>query len=837
MTNPSLLARQISRYTEFSGRHYGKILLGFVLLGVLALVPIRKLELQSDMAELLAKNHPSVIALKRIAGRQKSATNMVVIVESPDHDANVRFAKVLRPVLDQMVPEVFSETQWSPDNEIPDHAARWYWMYAQLSDLTHAEELLDRIIAQRKSPLLIDLEGDAETELRDLRKRFEKEIPKKQEAPAASAANPESAKTDVAADTYFANHENGVHSLGVMLWRKREGFGSYGDQRTLEIVQAAVAKLRPETFHPQLKVLYTGHIPIALAEQSAIRDDITIATTICTTLVLLAIYLYFQRIGIMLIIGAPAFMGVLLSLALASVTIHFLNINTAFLISIILGNGINTPIVLLARYGEERTSGTSAAEALSLAMQRTLLGTSTAMLAASIAYGCLILTDFRGFSQFGLIGGAGMIFVWLTTFLFVPAMLICGEKWRPGIFTPGKNLWRIPFVLLGKLSARAPLALAVIVVAVVGASIMPMVRYARDPVEWDLRNLRSVETEPGRLWGRMDAMGMGMVGAGYIASTGVLLVDTPDQADPVAEAIRKKDEGKGDKHIIRDVRTLNSVMPKDQDAKLEILARIRGKLDKNRDLMEDREWQELASFRPPEYLRKLTTFDLPKQVQDAFTEVDGQRGRLVGVDAENYSDWEGHDLMRLAEALTVDAIGRTWVVASASTLFGGMLETIYRDGKPVTLASLAGVCLLVCLTFGLRGAWPILLSLAVGMCCLGGMLGYLNLKLNFMNFIALPITIGVGADYAANLWARLRLEGHGSLSAIIADTGSAVALCSATTIIGYSSLLLARNGALRSFGIVADIGEVTCLLAALLVLPVVSYLGSRWRRKHRGGSV
>jgi hypothetical protein len=57
---------------------------------------------------------------------------------------------------------------------------------------------------------------------------------------------------------------------------------------------------------------------------------------------------------------------------------------------------------------------------------------------------------------------------------------------------------------------------------------------------------------------------------------------------------------------------------------------------------------------------------------------------------------------------------------------------------------------------------------------------------------------------------------------IVADTGSAVALCSITTIIGYSSLLLASNRALQSFGRLANLGEVTCLLAALLVLPALA---------------
>lgn len=797
----------------------------FLVFLVLAALPIRSLGIVTDMAELLPMDHPSVQALRRIAGRQKSATNMVMIIESPDHDANVRFALALRPELEKLVPTIFSETQWHPENEIPEHAARWYWMYTPLVDLNKAEELLDRTIAKRKSPLLVDFEGDPEIELRDLRQRIQREVPKPAEPsePAKTSGKP--------TESYFVNHENGVHSLGVMLWRKREGFGNYGEQRTLELVQDVVRKLNPSSFHPKLNVLYTGHIPMALAEQRAVRDDITFATAICTTLVLLAIYLYFRRIGIAMVVAAPAFVGVLLSLSLASLTIHYLNINTAFLISIILGNGINTPIILLARYGEERCHGTSMEDALALAAERTFLGTSTAMLAASIAYGCLMVTGFRGFNQFGLIGGAGMILVWLSTFLLVPALISGGERLRPGIFTPGTNLWRYPFALFGKLATKIPLSLGFTAVALLGVSLLPMTRYARDPIEWDLRNLRSDQTEPERLWGRMDSMGMGSVGAGYIASTGVLLVDKPEQADAVAEAIRKKDAAKPEPRIISAVRTMNSVLPQAQDEKLEVLSRIRTKLDKNRDLMDESDWKDLSGFRPPDYLRKLTTYDLPRQVQEAFTEVDGQRGRLVGVDATNYSDWEGHDLMRLADALTVEALGQTWTVASASTMFGGMVEMIYRDGKPVTMAALCGVCFLVCLTFGLRGSLPILLSLAVGLTWLAGSMGHLNMKLNFMNFIALPITVGVGVDYAANIWARLRSEGHESLAEILADTGSAVALCSATTIIGYSSLLLAHNRALRSFGVVADVGEITCLGAALLVLPAISYVLSR-RRKH-----
>ena len=114
-----------------------------------------------------------------------------------------------------------------------------------------------------------------------------------------------------------------------------------------------------------------------------------------------------------------------------------------------------------------------------------------------------------------------------------------------------------------------------------------------------------------------------------------------------------------------------------------------------------------------------------------------------------------------------------------------------------------------------------IIAIAIGMVWMGGAAGALGLKLNFMNFVALPITLGVGADYAANIWARLRREGAGKLSSVVSETGSAVALCSTTTIIGYSSLLLSHNRALRSFGMLADLGEIMCLAAALIALPAL----------------
>jgi predicted RND superfamily exporter protein len=95
----------------------------------------------------------------------------------------------------------------------------------------------------------------------------------------------------------------------------------------------------------------------------------------------------------------------------------------------------------------------------------------------------------------------------------------------------------------------------------------------------------------------------------------------------------------------------------------------------------------------------------------------------------------------------------------------------------------------------------------------------LGIKVNLLNFAALPITIGVGSDYVVNLFGAMRSLRVGAATAC-AKMGGAILLCSFTTVIGYLSLVLAHSGALRSFGWAAVLGELIAVLTVLLVLPV-----------------
>ncbi|MCS6912498.1 MAG: MMPL family transporter [Myxococcales bacterium] len=805
------IAAGLQAYAALSSRRPWLLLLPWGLVAVASIGPIAGLELRTDMAELLPPEHPAVVALRKVTSRQISATSLVVLVHSPDREANRSFSTALRSELAGLVPHLFSAIEHRPDPEVADYVARTFWLYADLADLEHAEVLLDRLAARRSAPLFVDLEGDVEEELRRLRDKVRAELP-------------------VQAPPYFeAVDPDGSHHLGLLLWRRAGGLAAAGDAEALAAVQERVARVGPKRFHPQMRVEYTGPLAMALREQQALRADLTLATVLCGGLVLGAIYLFFRRAALLLGVGAPAVLGVLLSLVVARLTLPALNANTAFLIAIILGNGINSPIVLLARYGEERRAGRPLEAAVCIAMVATLRGTLTAMAAASVAYGALLLTHLPGLSQFGLIGGVGMLLVWLLTFLVVPPLVCAGERLWPGAFTPPPRSRPGRLASLGRFVGRRPVAL--VGLGLLLAAGPPALQLARDPLEYDLSRLRAHDPEAQRLWGTMYRLGLGHAGAGAVGTDGALLVDAPEQAVPVARAMWQQDQARGAQGVLRAVRTLTDLLPAQQQQKLALLSRLRDRIDRLAGRLTEEERAELRRWRPPEDLRPLTAADLPRALRDRFTEADGTVGRLIGIDADpaRFSDEDGRALLRLAQALRVEALGRTWVAAAPSTIFAGLIETILRDGPRVGAAALGGVVLLLGASFGLRGLVPVGGALVVGLLWLCGLMGAFGLRLNFVNFVAVPITIGIGADYAANLWARIRLEGPDRIGHALGATGPAVVLCSLTTIIGYGSLLLARNRALQSFGLLAVLGEATCLLSALMILPVLARCPWLWR--------
>jgi len=220
----------------------------------------------------------------------------------------------------------------------------------------------------------------------------------------------------------------------------------------------------------------------------------------------------------------------------------------------------------------------------------------------------------------------------------------------------------------------------------------------------------------------------------------------------------------------------------------------------------------------------LTAHDLPVLLRRRFEENDGRVGTVFYVKYRNdvvLSD--GHNLLRLAKdtdnvRLPDGTVVRT---ASRSTVFAEMIRSMARDGPRATLASLLAVTLVVLVaTRDARGAVAVLGALFLGVTWLVGGAAWAGEKLNYVNFITLPITFGIGCEYPFNVYDRSRLLG-GDVSGAVERVGGAVALCSYTTVVGYGSMLFADFQALQSFGRLAVSGELACLGGALLMLPAL----------------
>jgi hypothetical protein len=440
----------------------------------------------------------------------------------------------------------------------------------------------------------------------------------------------------------------------------------------------------------------------------------------------------------------------------------------------------------------------------------------------------------------------------------LPALLALFERISPLKATPSRfdryrGTYGRPFAWL---VGRWPGAIAHAGIVVGALGLVFAVHYiVSDPMEYDLWRIRSIAPSHAlaarRLSERVNRV-VGTQGQEGVA----ILVDRLDQVLPLKHALEAKRDASpaGDKPFDR-VASILDILPTDQEAKVELLSEIRTRLlrvHKHGWISAD-EWSKIEPYVPPADLRPLGIEDLPEQVARPFIERDGTRGKIVYVlPAPGESLWDAHYLIRWANAVRTTRLPDGSVVEGSgrSVIYADVVIAVMEDAPKAILLSVLGTAIVILFVFRGPAAWPVLASLGLGLCFLllvmalygvhvkveGGLphLRLPGMKLNFLNFVALPISVGVGADYAMNVAQRIRLMRRRPEGVVRAleRTGGAVVLCSLTTTLGYLALTLSMNLAIRSFGFAAAAGELSCVAAAVLVLPA----WVAWRRVGRGRS-
>ncbi len=697
---------------------------------------IAKLGLDADFAQLLPRNAPAVTALAELDRRIPALSSLDVVVEGPDGAANRRYVDALVPRLRALGDPIIDDVRAGVSEE-QAFFERNKLLFASSAELERARTRLKEKIAQHKDPLYVSLDDGDDDDGDD--------------GEEARAQSPFGRFPD----GYFAYADGSVYTVLIWLRRPLVGAGSGADTlaRIRQTARAVASELPPARQHIGL----TGNLITADEERTALAGDLTLATAVSVALVCLVVLIYFRRLGALVLMVVPALIAVALALALTQLAFGALNTATGFLGPIIFGNGINYAIVQMARYEEERRRGVAVVAALRIALVGTWRATGLAALAAAVAYGSLALTDFRGFNQFGYIGAVGMVLAWLATLMVLPALWVLFDKRKVSATPPPVGF--AGFAPLARLILARPRRVLVAGIAVTLVALVPLSRIVRDPFEYDfdkLRNQAAKRSDSERLSGKLDPI------FGRSLSPGFVLADDPGQVDEIKRKLGERDRTF---RVLGSIKTVSDYLPgsaAEQSRRLSIIAGIRRLIDDNVDFVHGEDRARFARLRPADDLAVLVPRDLPRSVRRFYTESDGTIGRVAAwFPRDDLEMWDGRVLHRIAATvadLTLD--DGTHVRSSGRpVIFAAIVDAVVHDGPIITGASFAAVLLLVVAVVRGRGAWLIVGSLVVGAVWMAGAVAAAGVRINFLNFIALPITFGIATDYGANIYLRYEAEG------------------------------------------------------------------------------
>ena len=782
-----------------------------------------KLVLKTQFDQMLPQSEPSVVELHRLLSRVPGSSNAFVVLEGEDTEQLRRFGDALVLQLRGI------GLPWVSDVQDGIQPVRRFLMprlglFAELPQLKQLNADVDaswKRAVMHGTGLDLGLDDQPPPSFEGLRARFMQTLVRPQES------------ENRYPDGYFQS-ANGK-ALTVVVRSALIAGDLQRGREAANRIQTLTRSVQKD--FPQVHVGYAGDLVTSLEEYGAVKADLVSVGLRGVAMVLAIIFLFFMRVRALFALGFTILVGLSWTFGFTQLTIGHLNVATGFLISIVAGNGINAGIIYLGRYLEERRGGQTLAQAIDIAHRKTWLPTLSAALAAAAAYASLGITGFLGFKHFAVIGSAGMLLCWAATYLLAPTLLVIYEKFRP--FHPSASRWggwhaqySAPFVYLLK---NWPRAVFVLSIGVAVASLGLTVSYLkRDPMEYDLRRTQSSPLKNSDQH-RISDLATEILGAN-IDGAMVILVDRLDQILPLKKELEiRRDAAPLRYKPFETIHTVLDFVPSEQTEKLSLLKTISAKLLKahRRGAVPAKDWEGLASLLPGPEVKTYGLEDLPPEVTQPFSEKDGTRGKLVFIEpTAGESDSDLHYLLRWTDSFRQTRLPSGEIIhgSGRAMIFADMLNGVVRDIPPAVSLSLGMTLLAIGLTFR-RGrlSLAVAASLVLGALGLVALMRLLDIHLNFINFVALPITFGIGVDYAVNIAQRYS-TGDGPLKAV-RHTGEAVMLCSLTTSLSYLALLGSINQAVRSLGTLAVIGEICCLVSAVLFLPAWLL---RWDAGHPG---
>ncbi|HZA49533.1 MAG TPA: MMPL family transporter [Myxococcaceae bacterium] len=846
----SFLTRALEGYARFVVNHAGKVLLLLLALAAVSGVLASKLRIESDQLKLISQDLQEVKDVHRVVDMVGGAGYLMLALRSSDEPTLKRVADDLAAMLTEDKENVRFVTYKVPVEFVQKNMV----LFIDTEDLAEAKKRINAYIKdqiRRNNPFNFDLTGvkrePVKLELQDLIDKYSKVGEK-----------------SIRDDYYISDDRQMMMMLIKPMWNTTELPRTRAFLATLSERFADYEKRTGTRLVEDYDKLgdsrtvfygYTGSYKFILDDSYAIDESLSKVWGIALAGIVLVALIFFRKLAPSVITITGMALGTILTLGFAKLALGELNMVTSMIGAILMGFGIDYGIHFVFRTRIELGQGKDYRHAIHDAL---VYAGRPALVAAVVTAGSffvLLISGFRGFSQFGFLAGCGTLILGISIFSWCAAiLLVLGRKW------PDLPRRLVGTMKLGNLHdggiriPRPGLLLTATSIVVLGACAFA--------IPWSPGAERPKDREP-TLVERLKS------GITFDYNTRSLMPkDQPSvklndeinrrfriASDPIAVYTRTVEEARElydeltlhkEKYpAVAQVVSIYSFVPPKKTA------------EANAKILEEWE-QELADLDPAM---------LPPDVQDKaalFKEILSKRPFDVDQVPEIYASlfrhlpttqpenhgyltflypsidlWNGKNLLQFSDqtAAITTASGKTFRSAGLATLYAKLARIVLWDGKVTVILAALWILLMHYLDFrSVPLALASVIPLCVGVLMMLGIMSIVDHRLNFMNMIILPILLGFGVSHGLYLLHRF-LEG---VSPVIAfrSVGAAVAASTLTAITGFASLLFASHSGLNSMGFVACLGLTTTLLVSFAVLaPVLQLIHDGRMRKPRAEEI
>ena len=595
----------------------------------------------------------------------------------------------------------------------------------------------------------------------------------------------------------FVSPENGER---IILRPTGSPFDSKFSQRLMKDVYRILEESDLEAAN--LKIGWIGGpYRHAVEDLELILKDLSKTAGISLLFIFIVVSAGFREVRSIFIIFVPLILGSLWTWGVTGIWVGELNTFTSSFTAILLGLGIDFAIHFYYRFREEKQRQ----EDIRIAIAETWSHVGPPCLAAGVTsaagFSALCFASFDGFAQLGFILASGVILCLFAITITLPLMILWRQRQQKEMIFEevdagdGKQVtyWMAPYGL-GLLFA----------IAVVASTQLSNIGISYDLSAIRAKGLSYEELEP-------DVRAVAERAFNPI----LLTYETPEELATEHLRLQKIIDDETEPYF-GNLLSIHSLFPVDVQEREQALQKLSAlTTPENLQFFPPQVKQPLMKLIqiPP---RKLTPDDVPDGVLHMIGAGTG-KNRIVLLPSGN--QWDIRENAALSDAIhkefpTAHKVGEYLATAD--------LYRLLSNDAPL-VAGLALVLVLFASMLDIRSLWRALsavLILVIGMCWAGAAMVFFQINLSIVNFVGIPIMMGIGIDVIIHLMHRISEEGPGRIAYALKTTGKASMVSVATTVVSFSSLLIASSRGIQSLGQLVVTGLILVTLAAFSWIPL-----------------